>query len=164
MPAKTDTTDGIGDIELLQAPKLATTPDAILHDLTHYFSRMLGRRTVRTKLPFLYQAVVFATRDRLMERWGKTKMAIERDGNRRVSYLSLEFLMGRLLRNALLNLDIEGATADALQRIGLELEDICDREHDAGLGNGGLGRLAACFLDSCATLSLPVVGYGIRYQ
>ena len=164
MPAKTDTMDGIGDIELLQAPELATTPDAILHDLTHYFGRMLGRRTVRTKLPYLYQAVVFATRDRLMERWGNTKMAIERDGNRRVSYLSLEFLMGRLLRNALLNLDIEGATADALQRIGLELEDICDREHDAGLGNGGLGRLAACFLDSCATLSLPVVGYGIRYQ
>ena len=99
-----------------------------------------------------------------MERWGKTRMAIERDDNRRVAYLSLEFLMGRLLRNALLNLDIEGETEEALQRIGLTLEDVYDREHDAGLGNGGLGRLAACFLDSCATLSLPVVGYGIRYQ
>ncbi len=81
-----------------------------------------------------------------------------------MAYLSLEFLMGRLLRNALLNLGIEEETAQALNRIGLDLEDVYEREHDAGLGNGGLGRLAACFLDSCATLGLPVVGYGIRYR
>jgi len=164
MSAHSDETVDVGDIELLQAPDLAMTADAIFEDLTHYFGRMLGRRTIRTKLPFLYQAVVYAARDRLMERWGRTRMAIEREDNRRVSYLSMEFLMGRLLRNALLNLDIEGETKEALQRIGLDLEDVYDREHDAGLGNGGLGRLAACFLDSCATLSLPVVGYGIRYQ
>jgi len=162
--AHSDETLDIGKVELLQAPELPMTSDAILSDLTHYFGRMLGRRTIRTASPFLYQAVVYATRDRLMERWGKTRMAIERDDNRRVSYLSLEFLMGRLLRNALLNLGIEKETAEALNRIGLDLEDVYDREHDAGLGNGGLGRLAACFLDSCATLSLPVVGYGIRYQ
>ena len=164
MSAHSDETLDIGEVELLQAPELPMTSDAILSDLTHYFGRMLGRRTIRTASPFLYQAVVYATRDRLMERWGKTRMAIERDDNRRVSYLSLEFLMGRLLRNALLNLGIEKETAEALNRIGLDLEDVYDREHDAGLGNGGLGRLAACFLDSCATLSLPVVGYGIRYQ
>jgi starch phosphorylase len=164
MSASSDKSVDIGKVELLQAPELPMTAEAILKDLTHYFGRMLGRRTVRTSSPFLYQAVVHATRDRLMERWGNTRRAIERDDNRRVSYLSLEFLMGRLLRNALLNLDIEDQTADALQRIGLEIEDVYDREHDAGLGNGGLGRLAACFLDSCATLSLPVVGYGIRYQ
>ena len=164
MSAHSDETLNIGEVELLQAPELPMTSDAILRDLTHYFGRMLGRRTIRTASPFLYQAVVYATRDRLMERWGKTRMAIERDDNRRVSYLSLEFLMGRLLRNALLNLGIEKETAEALNRIGLDLEDVYDREHDAGLGNGGLGRLAACFLDSCATLSLPVVGYGIRYQ
>jgi starch phosphorylase len=162
--AHSDESLDIGKVELLQAPELPMTSDAILSDLTHYFGRMLGRRTIRTASPFLYQAVVYATRDRLMERWGKTRMAIERDDNRRVSYLSLEFLMGRLLRNALLNLGIEKETAEALNRIGLDLEDVYDREHDAGLGNGGLGRLAACFLDSCATLSLPVVGYGIRYQ
>jgi len=164
MSAHSDKSVSVGKIELLQAPDLPLTADALLRDFTHYFGRMLGRRTVRTESPFLYQAVVFATRDRLMERWGRTRMAIERDDNRRVSYLSLEFLMGRLLQNALLNLDIEEQTAEALQRIGLDLEDIYDREHDAGLGNGGLGRLAACFLDSCATLSLPVIGYGIRYQ
>jgi starch phosphorylase len=164
MSARSDKTPDLGQIELLQAPELPMTADAILKDLTHYYGHMLGRRTIRTKSPFLYQAVVYATRDRLMERWGKTRKAMERDSNRRVSYLSLEFLMGRLLQNALLNLDIEDQTSAALQRIGLDLEDVYEREHDAGLGNGGLGRLAACFLDSCATLSLPVVGYGIRYH
>jgi starch phosphorylase len=164
MSARSDKSVGIGDIELLQAPDSPMTADGILKDFTHYFGRMLGRRTIRTKSPFLYQAVVFAARDRIMERWGRTRMAIERDDNRRVSYLSLEFLMGRLLRNALLSLGIQDESTEALQRIGLDLEDVYDREHDAGLGNGGLGRLAACFLDSCATLALPVVGYGIRYQ
>jgi glycogen phosphorylase len=155
---------GVGDIELLQAPDLPMTADAILKDFTHYFGRMLGRRTIQTRSPFLYQSVVYAARDRLMERWARTRMAIERDDNRRCAYLSLEFLMGRLLRNALLNLGIEGATADALSRLGIALEDVYERESDAGLGNGGLGRLAACFLDSCATLALPVIGYGIRYR
>ena len=164
MSVRTDKSVGIGEIELLQTPDLPMTADAILEDFTHYFGRMLGRRTIRTQSPFLYQAVVFAARDRLMERWGRTRMAVERNDNRRVSYLSLEFLMGRLLHNALLNLGIETETAEALHRIGLDLEDVYNREHDAGLGNGGLGRLAACFLDSCATLSLPVVGYGIRYH
>ncbi len=153
-----------GRNELLRGKDLPMTADAILKDFSHYFGRMLGRRTVRPDSPFLYQAVVFAARDRLMERWGKTRDAMEREDSRRVSYLSLEFLMGRLLRNTLLNLGIEDETANALNRIGLDLEDVCEREHDAGLGNGGLGRLAACFLDSCATLALPVVGYGIRYQ
>lgn len=153
-----------GDSVLLQAPNLPMDADAILRDFTHYFGRTLGRRAIRAQSPFLYQAVVLVARDRLMERWANTRMAIERDDNRRVAYLSLEFLMGRLLRNALLSLDIEAATSEALNRLGLELEDIYDRERDAGLGNGGLGRLAACFLDSCATLALPVVGYGLRYR
>ncbi len=164
MTARFDKPASAGDMEILQAPELPMTADAILRDFTHYFGRMLGRRTIRTQSPFLYQAVVYAARDRLMERWGKTRMAVERSDHRRVAYMSLEFLMGRLLRNALLNLDIESETEIALSRLGLELEDVCEREHDAGLGNGGLGRLAACFLDSCATLGLPVMGYGIRYQ
>jgi len=140
------------------------TADAILSDFTHYFGRLLGRRTIKVDSPFLYQAVVYAARDRLMERWNNTRNANEAHDKKRVSYLSLEFLMGRLLRNALLNLGIEDETAEALERLGLDLEDVCEREQDTGLGNGGLGRLAACFLDSCATLSLPVVGYGIRYR
>ena len=153
-----------GDRELLQTSELPMTADAILHDFTHYFGRMLGRRTIQVDSPFLYQAVVYAARDRLMERWNKTRNLTEKHDTRRVAYLSLEFLMGRLLRNALLNLGIEDETTQALDRIGLDLEDVCERERDTGLGNGGLGRLAACFLDSCATLRLPVIGYGIRYQ
>ena len=153
-----------GDRELLQTSELPMTADAILSDFTHYFGRMLGRRTIQVDSPFLYQSVVYAARDRLMERWNKTRNTVEANDSRRVAYLSLEFLMGRLLRNALLNLGMEEETTAALDRIGLDLEDVCEREKDTGLGNGGLGRLAACFLDSCATLSLPVVGYGIRYQ
>ncbi len=162
MTAKTDRQPG--DRELLQTSELPMTADAILSDFTHYFGRMLGRRTIKVDSPFLYQSVVYAARDRLMERWNKTRNATEANDTRRVAYLSLEFLMGRLLRNALLNLGIEKETTEALDRIGLDLEDVCEQERDAGLGNGGLGRLAACFLDSCATLSLPVIGYGIRYQ
>ena len=162
MTAKSDRQ--AGDRELLQTSELPMTADAILSDFTHYFGRMLGRRTIKVDSPFLYQSVVYAARDRLMERWNTTRNATEADDTRRVSYLSLEFLMGRLLRNALLNLGIEKETTEALDRIGLDLEDVCTQERDTGLGNGGLGRLAACFLDSCATLALPVIGYGIRYQ
>ncbi|MGH8223150.1 MAG: glycogen/starch/alpha-glucan phosphorylase, partial [Woeseiaceae bacterium] len=164
MAVRSDDTSGIGDIELLETPALPMTADAILADFTRYFGRTLGRRTIRTRSPFLYQSVVYAVRDRLMERWNRTHIATSRNSERLVCYLSLEFLMGRLLSNALLNLGIDGATGEALGRLGLALEDVAEREVDAGLGNGGLGRLAACFLDSCATLALPVIGYGIRYQ
>ena len=164
MAVRKDDSTRIGEMELLEAPPLPMTADAILADFTHYFGRMLGRRKINTRSPFLYQAVVFAARDRLMERWGRTQQATERHRNGRVSYLSLEFLMGRLLRNALLNLGIEDETKEALGRLGLELEEVVEREKDAGLGNGGLGRLAACFLDSCATLKYPVIGYGLRYH
>lgn len=164
MPVQSDDTADTGDVELLQVEKLPVTADAILSDLTHYFSRTFGRRTIRTRHPFLFQSLAFAVRDRLMERWNNTRNAVQRDNHRRVCYLSLEFLMGRLLRNALLSLGAEGSAADALNRLGISLEDVYERERDAGLGNGGLGRLAACFLDSCATLRLPVIGYGIRYH
>jgi len=151
-------------MELMNPPPLGLDAEAILSDAIHYHSRMLGRRTVHKQENFLYQALVHATRDRLMERWIETRTNIERNHDKRACYLSLEFLMGRLLRNALLNLGITDAATEALQRIGVELEDLHEQEYDAGLGNGGLGRLAACFLDSCATLALPVVGYGIRYR
>ena len=81
-----------------------------------------------------------------------------------VSYLSLEFLLGRLLQNALINIDMEESYKEALMDIGYKLEDLIEQEVDPGLGNGGLGRLAACFLDSLATLEIPACGYGIRYD
>ena len=151
-------------VEMLQAQPLEMTADALFADLNHYFSRSLGRRTVRRRSPFLYEALVYATRDRLMERWNRTNIEVETTGGRRAYYLSMEYLMGRLLRNALLSLDLGQEAAQALDRIGMDLENLVDTEHDTGLGNGGLGRLAACFLDSCATLGLPVMGYGLRYH
>ncbi|MGA9574448.1 MAG: glycogen/starch/alpha-glucan family phosphorylase, partial [Lysobacterales bacterium] len=157
-------TDSVGDMELMNPTPLKLDADAILADTIHYHSRMLGRRTVYKQENFLYQALVHATRDRLMERWIETRTNLERSHAKRACYFSLEFLMGRLLRNALLNLGMTGQAAEALNRLGVELEDLNEQEVDAGLGNGGLGRLAACFLDSCATLGLPVTGYGIRYR
>ncbi|MEM6937223.1 MAG: glycogen/starch/alpha-glucan phosphorylase [Pseudomonadota bacterium] len=159
-----DNNNGSGDLELLHADSVPMTADGLLSDLTHYFYRTLGRRTVRPRQPFLYQALALAVRDRLLERRNQTRTAVQAGRHRRTCYLSLEFLMGRLLRNSLQSLGLEDEAADALNALGLELEEVSEQEHDAGLGNGGLGRLAACFLDSCATLRLPVLGYGIRYQ
>jgi starch phosphorylase len=111
-----------------------------------------------------YFAVANAVRDRLMRRWVQTQQAYYKSDAKRVYYLSLEFLMGKALENNLLNLGLHDAMRDALSALGVDLGDLCAQEPDAGLGNGGLGRLAACFLDSMATLSLPAYGYGIRYE
>ena len=157
-------TDSLGDMELLKLPPLGMDAETILSDSIHYHRRMLGRRTLRTQENFLYQAMVHATRDRLTERWIETRIKLEKSQGKRACYISLEFLMGRLLRNALLSLGITEQAEEAMHRLGAELEDLHEHEQDAGLGNGGLGRLAACFLDSCATLGLPVTGYGIRYR
>jgi glycogen phosphorylase len=150
--------------ETFAAPTPGMDADAIREDFVRYFSCTLGRRELKVNSPFVYQALVFAVRDRLMDRWNRTNLAVDAADGRKVYYLSLEFLMGRLLKNALLNLDIEDECEQALQRVGLALDPVLESEHDTGLGNGGLGRLAACFLDSCATLGFPVTGYGIRYQ
>jgi glycogen phosphorylase len=103
-------------------------------------------------------------RDRLIESWNDTNAYFEQLHVKRVSYLSLEFLMGRTMQNALLNMDLEPNYRKALEELGFRLEDLFEHEKDAALGNGGLGRLAACFLDSMATLDLPAWGYGIRYN
>ena len=113
---------------------------------------------------YLYKALAIAVRDRLVEHWSHTKSKLKKSDERKVYYLSLEFLIGRSLCNAIQNLDLAEPARKAAHVYGMELEELAESEHDAGLGNGGLGRLAACFLDSCANLELPVVGYGIRYQ
>jgi starch phosphorylase len=111
-----------------------------------------------------YLAVAHAVRDRMMRRWVQTQQAYYRSDAKRVYYLSLEFLMGRALENNLLNLGLHAPMRDALSGLGIDLDELFEQESDAGLGNGGLGRLAACFLDSMATLALPAHGYGIRYE
>jgi starch phosphorylase len=130
----------------------------------HYYMHSLGRDKYCRSPDYHYIALAMTVRDRLMERWKNTRYAYEETDCKRACYLSLEFLMGRALGNAALNLGITNAINESLHSLGLELEDLVDAEQDAGLGNGGLGRLAACFLDSCATLQLPVTGYGIRYE
>ena len=112
----------------------------------------------------LMQAVSQVARRQLSQRWVQTQAAQRADKARRVYYLSMEFLMGRTLGNALAALDLRGDAASAMNVHAQTLEDVADEEPDAALGNGGLGRLAACFLDSMATLGLPSFGYGIRYE
>ena len=111
-----------------------------------------------------YLAVAHTVRDRMMRRWVQTQQAYYRTDAKRIYYLSLEFLMGKALENNLINLGLLEPMRDALAGLGIDLDELFQQESDAGLGNGGLGRLAACFLDSMATLSLPAYGYGIRYE
>jgi len=111
-----------------------------------------------------YKAAALSVRDHLIESLRDTKSHYFKQDVKRVCYLSLEFLMGRSFLNSLMNLDLEKPYKEALQEIGYKLEDLIEEEKDAALGNGGLGRLAACFLDSMATLDLPAWGYGIRYE
>jgi glycogen phosphorylase len=149
---------------LTELPPLGMDAESLSYDFRRYFAHTLGRDNKCTSSHYPYKALAFAIRDRLVERWKLTRAAYEETGCKRTFYLSLEFLMGRALSNAVLNLDLDNSLNQAFQKLGMELEEIRESEPDAGLGNGGLGRLAACFLDSCATLNLPVRGYGLRYE
>jgi len=111
-----------------------------------------------------YLAVAFTVRDRLMQRWLSTARALLATPTRVVCYLSAEYLLGPSLGNALLNLGIRTQVAEAVASLGQDLDALIDEEGEPGLGNGGLGRLAACFMDSLSTLQIPAVGYGLRYE
>ena len=111
-----------------------------------------------------FNALAYAVRDHLVERWLDTQQAYYNSDDKRVYYISMEFLMGRALGNSLINLGVLNDFREAITSLGYDFEAILAEEQDAGLGNGGLGRLAACFLDSMATMSIPAYGYGIRYE
>lgn len=108
-------------------------------------------------------ATGISVRDRLIEVFNDTQIEITEKNPKRAYYLSIEYLLGRMLQNSLINMDIEETVKKALMQIGMRAENIFEEENDPGLGNGGLGRLAACFLDSLATMNYPAWGYGIRY-
>jgi len=148
---------------LTDLPALGMDAESIAGDFRRHFTHTLGRDRYCMATYYYYESLAFALRDRLMERWKKTQYAYEENNVRFAYYLSMEFLMGRTLGNAVLNLGLADEARKAMSQLGLSMEEMVESEHDAGLGNGGLGRLAACFLDSCATLKLPVTGYGIRY-
>jgi len=151
-------TTGLPELE-----KLPTDSESLAIDFERYLTRHLGR-FVGCVPHYLYVALSLTIRDHIMTDCRNTWKIYETKGVRKAYYMSLEFLIGRSLGNHILNLDINEKTKDALNKYALSLEEIITEEHDAGLGNGGLGRLAACFMDSCATLRLPVIGYGIRYE
>ncbi len=111
-----------------------------------------------------YMAIALSVRDRVLQRWGATGETYSRRQSRTVCYLSAEFLLGPHLGNTLLNLGVEGEVRQAVADLGLDFDALLDQEEEPGLGNGGLGRLAACFMDSLATLQVPAIGYGIRYE
>ena len=112
----------------------------------------------------IFQAVSYSVKDIIMDRWLATQKTYEKEDVRTVVYMSMEFLMGRALGNNMINLTVYKDIKEALDEMGLDLNVIEDQEPDAALGNGGLGRLAACFLDSLATLGYPAYGCGIRYR
>ncbi|NNG27399.1 MAG: glycogen/starch/alpha-glucan phosphorylase [Ignavibacteriaceae bacterium] len=136
--------------------------------ISNQFAENLEFRLVRDRITAsgddAYFALSLAVRDRLVRKWLRTQRQYYQQDVKRVYYLSLEYLMGRLLGNALINMDYYDECYKILKEDGYSLEEIRDFEHDMGLGNGGLGRLAACYLDSMATLELPAFGYGIRYE
>jgi starch phosphorylase len=154
------------DMENLQAGQGNICGDnaAIKHDVLDRMTYLVGKNPQMATRRDWFNAAAYVVRDHMVDNWVKTTRTYYRNDVKRVYYFSLEFLMGRTLMNSLLNLNLDDSSRKALTAIGVELEDIRNMEYDAGLGNGGLGRLAACFLDSMATLNLPGFGYGIRYE
>ncbi|MBO9651537.1 MAG: glycogen/starch/alpha-glucan phosphorylase [Variovorax sp.] len=124
----------------------------------------VGKDPVAASQDDWLHATALAVRDQIVERWMTTTRQIYAQRLKRVYYLSMEFLIGRTFTNALLALELQGTVKQALADFGVDIQAIAEREPDAALGNGGLGRLAACFLDSMATLGVPGIGYGIRYE
>ena len=123
-----------------------------------------GRSVERATVNDLYMALAHTVRDRIVERWISTVSNYQAQDVRVVCYLSAEFLTGPHLANNLINLGIYDETEQAMRQLGIDLNVLVEQEEEPGLGNGGLGRLAACFMDSLATLDIPAIGYGIRYE
>ncbi|MFW5450555.1 MAG: glycogen/starch/alpha-glucan phosphorylase [Methylophagaceae bacterium] len=150
--------------ELNKTPKLGMDEKSLKQDFKSYYGNHLAQDKGCASGHYLYTSLALTLRDRLFERMKKTKQAYSDTKCKQAYYLSMEFLMGRAMGNAALNLGLDKTATKAMNDLGLNFEELTELEHDAGLGNGGLGRLAACFIDSCATLQLPVTGYGIRYE
>jgi starch phosphorylase len=141
-------------------PKLTPVKQALQNHLIFSCFKTKAAATPRD----WYDVAAYTVRDHVVERWIKTAESYYEHDPKRLYYLSLEFLIGRMLTNAALNLDMKSQLKEGLSALGHSLENVAQMESDAALGNGGLGRLAACFLDSMATMNIPATGYGIRYE
>jgi starch phosphorylase len=143
---------------------MANTVSALQDSIRQHVRYSLGKDWDNLSGHELFLAVALTMRDRLVDRMLETEERCQQADAKRLYYLSIEFLMGRSLGNSLYNLGILDLCREALLKLGVDLEEVRESEADAALGNGGLGRLAACFLDSLATLGLPGYGYGINYE
>ncbi len=155
---------GSGKLTTTTNPHEGKDFESLKQSFIHHLEYSLAKDEFSATIHDKYKSLALLARDRLVERWIETQQAYYRDDAKRVYYLSLEFLMGRTLGNSLMNAGLYDDAHRALMELGYDLEELREAEWDAGLGNGGLGRLAACFLDSMATLGLPAYGYGIRYE
>ncbi|BHH82221.1 glycogen/starch/alpha-glucan phosphorylase [Desulforhopalus sp. 52FAK] len=140
------------------------TVTAIKESIVHHLMSFQGRDPERSGPQDVYRALAYTMRDVMVQKWIATQKTFYAKEKKRVYYLSLEFLIGRSLGNSVSNLGLFHDVKQAVEELGFDMDEIRDQEEDAALGNGGLGRLAACFMDSIATLKIPAYGYGIRYE
>ena len=148
----------------VEAGRVEMSVPGLQGDFAHHLRYTLAKSADTATDRDRYLAFAYAIRDRITERWMDTQAEYHRQNSKYVYYLSLEFLIGRLLGNNVINLKADQLCCDALRAYGIDWNSLRDFETDAGLGNGGLGRLAACYLDSMSTLDLAAMGYGIRYD
>jgi glycogen phosphorylase len=148
----------------LKGHRTASGVDALAQSFLDNLFFVQGRSRDRATVNDLYMAMAHTVRDRLIERWIQTVLNYRAQDVRVVCYLSAEFLTGPHLANNLINLGIYEEAEEAMRKLGIDLKTLVDQEEEPGLGNGGLGRLASCFMDSLATLDIPAIGYGIRYE
>jgi glycogen phosphorylase len=147
-----------------ESEALPSDTDSLENSFLNHLRHTQGKHPSAATLLDCFVSTAHTARDRMADRWTATWQRWQREQPKRVYYLSMEYLLGRLLEDGLVNIGIRDQSAQALARLGLDFSALSEQEHDAGLGNGGLGRLAACFLDSMATLGLSGIGYGIRYE
>ncbi len=165
--ARQKTSKATGETELHQIAFRAAEGmdvESLIRSFNFHLKFTLAKDEYSATVQDRYQALALAVRDRLIGRWIDTQQAYHHQNVKRINYLSLEFLIGRAMGNNVINLMFEETCREAMQKLDLDWDVLRDVEEDAALGNGGLGRLAACFLDSMATLQLPAFGYGIRYD
>jgi starch phosphorylase len=148
----------------LEDDRTALSKDALKNAFLDDLFYVQGKFPALATLNDYYMALAYAVRDRMLQRWISTAIVYTKQASRTVAYLSAEFLMGPHLGNNLINLGILDRAAQCVAELGLNVDELLQQEEEPGLGNGGLGRLAACFIDSLATLEVPSVGYGIRYE